>query len=148
MTRAQWGIVLALVLAGSAAAWIATARTDAPPPPADLEIEITSPAEGEVVGMRHTVSGRASDPSARIHVLLHPVETDLWWVQTPPAPTKADGTWKTRVYFGTETQGAGEEFDILAIATGRELAPGDTLDVGDLPSDVARSDVMTVTRGR
>jgi hypothetical protein len=81
-------------------------------------------------------------------ILVHPVEDDRWWVQPPPAPTKSDGTWTTRAWFGTETQGIGEDFEILAVATGRRLKQGETIGLGDLPRDMARSEVVMVTRSR
>ena len=88
--------------------------------------------------------GTVSDPSERPIVLVHPMSTDLWWVQRPPAPPNSDGKWATLCYFGTESEGIGDYFQIVAIVPVNELPEGTVLQ--ELPEARARSEVVTVRR--
>jgi hypothetical protein len=68
------------------------------------------------------------------------------WVQRHPSPPGKDGAWQTTCYFGTESQGVGESFELVAIASNKAYKEGQTLD--ELPKDVSRSDIITVKRVR
>ena len=62
-------------------------------------------------------------------VLIHPLLTDKFWVQSLPMPPSASGKWQCNCYFGSETQGAGESFELNAIASKEalKLKEGDVL---------------------
>ena len=113
--------------------------------PENLELRITSPVDGADAKLQSTVTGEVSEPKVQVHVLVHPVTTDQWWVQRPPSAGQ-DGKWKTTVFFGTKSHGIDEEFEVLAIATRKCLEAGDTIDVSELPTDGVRSLIVTVTR--
>jgi hypothetical protein len=130
-------VIVALCLVLSAA-HVATSQ--------NLQVQIEEPTENSKVGLHEIVSGRVSDPDARPYVLVHPMLTDLWWVQRRPSPPNRDGSWRTLCYFGTQTQGVGEFFEIVAIVTDANLKEGQTLE--DLPSGAIRSDIVMVERTR
>lgn len=109
-----------------------------------LTLSIESPAKDAEVVSPELVRGTISDPNVTPIVLIHPMSTDLWWVQRPPAPPNANGEWATLCYLGTETEGEGEYFQIVAIAPAGGLREGMT--IRTLPADGARSDVVIVRR--
>ncbi len=113
---------------------------------ADVRIQIESPQQNAEVGLTEIVNGKVSNPKAQVYVLVHPLLTNLWWVQRIPSPPNQDGTWQTLCYFGTETKGIGESFEIAAIVTKDKLEEGQMLP--ELPKDVVRSDIVTVRRAR
>jgi len=85
--------------------------------PPDLDVEIMSPEEGASVGHRYTIQGKVSDPSALVYVLIHPLSTNLWYVQNRPA-VRSDGRWSTIIYFGTiDGEGIGDSYEVVALAT-------------------------------
>lgn len=91
---------------------------------------------------RGTHSGLIDNPGLNLYVLVHPHTTDKWWVQNLPA-VFSDGSWQTTIYFGTETQGIGDDYTVSAIITTEDLEVAEIL--SSLPSYVAESHV-TVTR--
>jgi len=100
-------------------------RFSLPRPP---EIVITSPEEGEMITWspegyyaKGTYSGLR--PGLNIYVIVHPLTTGQWWVQSTPSLSD-EGTWETRVYFGTEELGAGEEYELYAVITELTLEKG------------------------
>jgi hypothetical protein len=58
----------------------------------NVSVTIESPQQGAEVGMAETVKGKVSDPKAEVYVLVHPLLTNLWWVQRHPSPPGKDGT--------------------------------------------------------
>ena len=123
-----------------------TAQTDGKSEKSQVRIESPQPAAG--VGLSEIVRGKVTnlDRKASVYVLVHPLSMNLWWVQRLPSPPNADGSWQTQCYFGTEKEGMGESFELVAIAATSRLKEGQTL--GEFPRDVARSDVVTVKRVR
>ena len=111
-----------------------------------VQIQIESPKQNAEVAMEDTVRGKVSDSRVPVYVLVHPLKTNQWWVQRMPSPANQDGSWRTTCFFGTETQGAGEEFEVLALATTEKLKEGQVLK--ELPKCGARSDIVTVKRIR
>jgi len=111
-----------------------------------MEIKITRPENNAELGQQELVQGKVSPVTkSRVCVLVHPMATNLWWVQNPPSVINADGTWQTLCYFGTENQGVGEYFELVAIVVNSQLKEGKTM--SELPQDViARSLVVTVKR--
>ncbi len=112
-------------------------------PPTDLEIAITSPADGGTVCREDRVEGTTSGGGHTIYVLVHPLRTDTWWVQNLPAPLPS---WKSVAFFGTPNKGVGEEFEIIAFATCQRLKAGQTLTADEFPKDAVFSNSVTVTR--
>ena len=110
----------------------------------NLEVRIVQPQQNAEVGLTHLVRGNVSDPNARVRVLVHPLLTNLWWVQRPPSPPNQDGSWQTVCYFGTETEGVDEYFELIAIVTRERLDEGQTL--SNLPDGAIRSDIIAVKR--
>jgi hypothetical protein len=111
---------------------------------ATTQIEIRSPASGAEVEVETLVEGWVSDPKAQVYVLVRALRTKYWWVQRLPAPANRDGTWQTQVNIGTETEGIGEPFEIVALVTKRKLHEGAQMDV--LPERTAISDAVRVQR--
>lgn len=72
------------------------------------------------VGHTVVVEGTTNNPDAVICVLVHPLQSDTWWVQNLPGlpDQQPDGTWswRTSVFCGTERLGLGEKFELLAVA--------------------------------
>lgn len=111
------------------------------------KLEITSSAEGATVTMTELVRGTVSDPKLNVYVLIHPLTTNLWWVQNIPT-VGPDGKWQSFCYFGTENLGIGEPYEIIAVATFKKklYKPGDTLEI--VPLDLLRSRIVTVRRAK
>ncbi len=118
-----------------------------------IEVNITNPSGGDNVTMRYVVKGTVSDPSSRIYVIVHPLlRTDMW--VSYPSMVSPDGKWQDDVYFGTETLGIDEQYEITAIATNENflvtLATGNFLHEGQiiptLPRNTNKADVVTVFR--
>ncbi len=110
----------------------------------DVTIEIIHPKNNSEVGHNELVRGKVTQNDINIYVLVHPMLTNLWWVQRPPAGINSDGSWQTIAYFGTENQGIGEYFELSAIATDRNYKEGQTLK--EIPANAVRSDIITVKR--
>ena len=110
-------------------------------------LRIMSPAEEASVRMTELVRGTVSDPKLNVYILIHPLTTNLWWVQNIPA-VGPDGRWQALCYFGTENLGIGEPYEIIAIASSKRglYKPGDTLK--EVPSKLLRSKIVTVKRSK
>ncbi|TSA12601.1 MAG: hypothetical protein D4R73_02155 [Deltaproteobacteria bacterium] len=111
------------------------------------KLEIISPNEGATVAMTELVRGTVSTPKLNVYVLIHPLTTNLWWVQNIPT-VGPDGKWQSFCYFGAEKLGIGEPYEIIAVATSKKgvYKPGDTLEI--VPSDLLRSRIITVRRAK
>jgi hypothetical protein len=110
------------------------------------EIQIFNPKNNSAVEAKELVSGKTTNPELKVYVLIHPLLTNLWWVQRIPSPPNLDGTWRTLCYFGTPNMGIGEYFEIAAISTEMHLQEG--MVFKELPSAIARSDIILVKRTR
>ena len=117
------------------------------PVPEGCKVVLEAPLGGTEVAMEGTVQGTVSHPDVQVYVLVHPTTAGRWWVQRIPA-VSSSGAFKTTVYFGTKTQGPGEDFEIMALATCRRLGDGETFEADALPKDGVRSEIVTVTRRR
>lgn len=101
-------------------------------------------ASGTVVAEREVLRGTVYAPVEKVWVLIRPLEASVYWVQ-PSATLQPDGTWASNVYFGTHDAGAGEQFEIIAVADPEgELREG--LQLRDLPRTRHSSKVITVVR--
>lgn len=143
------GSVLAAVLILAGTIWLATR----PAPP--IQLRIVTPSDGDDVGLSTLVQGEVAPISSDVYVLVHPLSTDRWWVQNLPF-VQNDGRWQVRVYTGTETEGIGELYEILAVATnenrlirilrGDYPIPGQQLEA--IPPYLAKSNLIVVRRSR
>jgi hypothetical protein len=112
--------------------------------PANLKVTIDEPKPNASAALTDLVKGRVSDPKSPVYVLVHPLNMREWWVQRVPSPPNPEGNWQAQIYLGTDRDGIGEEFEIVAVAGNRKLSEGERLST--LPSDLARSDVVLVRR--
>lgn len=111
-------------------------------------VEITSPIDGEAVEWTpagHLVIGtcRKVDGDLHLYVLVHPLPTDIWYVQR--MPTIIDGNWQAVVFLGTEEVGIGHRYELCAVITSKVLHEGQTVGLRDFPADIDKY-VITVTR--
>jgi hypothetical protein len=114
-------------------------------------IEITSPRNGDEVGMNVIVEGtvHVNDITECFPcIAVHPLRTNLIWIQPPPVNVEKmpDGyRFRCRVFCGTAKEGIGENFEIYALLPEKgALKEGDQLD--RLPKDVPVSLSVLVTR--
>ena len=118
-----------------------------------VNITIIKPHDGDAVEMRQIVEGETTNHDATVYIFIHPLSTDTFWVQNLPV-VGSDGSWKAECYFGTNTQGIDETFEIIALASldywflrwlkPLKLKPGDILK--ELPPQFYKSSIITVRR--
>lgn len=122
-----------------------------PAPPKEIaketRIEITAPINGQNVTQIYLVKGKVSSPELKFYVLVHPLSTRTWWVQSYPN-VQEDGQWETGCCFGTDVLGIGDSYEIWAIATKEKLYVGQQLNVDEIPEIIVESNVVRVTRPR
>jgi hypothetical protein len=111
-----------------------------------LRAEIQSPKKDQEVGIETAVTGKVSDSQAHLYVLVRPQKTRYWWVQQLPAPPTHEGLWQALSHFGTSTEGAGEPFEIIVIASKKRLDLKEGQKLEDIPDQGVTSDVVTVKR--
>lgn len=118
-----------------------------PPPPKTKTINITSPKDGEKVGMVTTVQFSAPKPEQGKYlvVFVRPLPNDPnqeWWVQSRPI-RQVDGTWSSSpVYVGISSDKPGTPFVISVVLTDKPHSRGDHLPIP--PPGI--SDSVNVTR--
>jgi len=106
--------------------------------PLNAYVSIQSPQNGETFRTPAVnVVGTVSPPDATVSVLVHPEDTDQWWVQSSPIVHSTSGHWQAVCYIGTDSMGIGRNFDIVAVGSaspwfldallGRTFAPGRTM---------------------
>jgi hypothetical protein len=155
--RENWKTILIALLVGTATFGSLAGLEIIPANPVD--VRITSPSTGTTVGKAEIfIAGTVSPPDARVLVLVHPVDSDRWWVQLEPSVTQPDSNqnasqWETTIYLGDETHGIGEQFEVVAlgseaalvfdILTGRYYPTGAEVDA--LPP-LSRSNVVSLCR--
>jgi hypothetical protein len=108
-------------------------------------IAIKSPYDGARVPERPIVEGVISDTTARIWVIVHPMETRDYWVQ-PGVTVGKGGVWEVRVYIGRPgTIDVGKHFEMMAVANPTEtLREGKVLEMW--PTAQWQSEAIEVTR--
>ena len=131
-------------------------RSEVPsvPPPELLAlatVEITSLDDGDSVMLRVLVSGRSSgvyrSENLNLYLLVFPLGTDRWWVQSIPV-VKPDGSWTSSVIFGRDgEEDIGEVFILLAIITEEKLLPAQIfMEADGLPLSEAEDAVVGLVR--
>lgn len=109
------------------------------------QIQIISPYDGSQVGARIYVEGTVSAPSAKIWLIIHPMNVSAYWVQQNVSVRK-DGTWKVMAYLGRGGNlDIAREFEIMAVAYPEKgLHEGKIL--SQWPEARWNSQVISVTR--
>jgi len=109
------------------------------------KVEITSPANGAKVKALPLVEGRVVEPSAKITLVVHPVETGDYWVQ-PKVNMLTPTTWQVRIHIGRPgTIDLGKEFEIRAVGNpGSDLKEGDI--INSWPEGEWQSPIVNVSR--
>lgn len=125
-------------------------------PPSLVKISILSPNTDEIfLEQKITVSGTISPTNSSVTLLVHPEDTDLWWVQGSAEVINKSGNWQGVCYIGTDSMGVDRNYDIIALGTnsywfydallGRTLIAGHTIKVLPL---VNKSEIVVVRRGK
>jgi hypothetical protein len=124
--RENWKTTLVILLVGASTFGSLAGLEIIPSSPVD--VRITSPSSGTIVGKAEiSVAGTVSPPDARVLVLVHPVDSNRWWVQLEPSISQQNfnqtaSQWETTIYLGDETHGIGEQFEVVALGSGAALA--------------------------
>lgn len=144
--------LMLMLTISSALAFLSILKLQPPPP---VSIAILSPRTNMCFTSQELhVIGTVSPPNAKVFILVHPEDTDMWWVQSYPTVNKETGQWQGVCYIGTKTMGIGRRYDIIAVGSivpwifdallGRALLPGQTISILPL---VNKSDIVVVKRG-
>jgi hypothetical protein len=137
-----------LLVASLLLAWVAATKVT------PLHLTIETPTNGATVtGYRSTIRGTLKEhTNARVYVVVRPLLPLDYWVQDA-VTADSTGNWQVNAYFGDANAGAGEDYEIIAVATdenflvtlltGNLLTPGKT---ATLPRNSNRSNIVTVRR--
>lgn len=108
-------------------------------------IRITAPSDNEQVVELPFVEGTVSDSSAKVWVIVHPMEVSDYWVQ-PPVTMREGGKWKVQIHIGRPgADDVGKHFEIMAVANPKNsLKEGDKLK--EWPEAKWKSQVIEVIR--
>ena len=113
-----------------------------------VSVRIKNPDNGGIVEKYfvdvYGTSSGLENSNLNLYILVHPISTESYWVQTPPS-TDRDGSWMTRIYVGLKDIGNNEDYSIKAIITNEKLEAGEKYHVNELPSSIAE-DQIKVTR--
>lgn len=83
--------------------------------PVSDAVQIIAPADSSRVASRELISGKVSDPSSSVWVMVHPLGTSSYWVQ-PRVSVRSGGEWSVEAYFGRSAPIDSEKsFEVLAI---------------------------------
>lgn len=107
-----------------------------------VTISIDHPVDSGYVWQEYTVRGSVH-PRAEIRVLLRALTTNEYWVQDVPV-IDSEGSWQTVCWFGSETEGGQEYYELFAITPKKELVPEQVLP--SFPEYTNLSNVVTVYR--
>jgi len=115
-------------------------------------VEIAYPVDAEVVywleGGSTVIGNYWKLQDNHVYTLIHPKDTDYWYVQ--PMPTLVDGdSFRGRVHYGNGPEGDGS-FEIQALMTTTELVTGEMYTLQEMEvlrdESSAKSKVPTVTK--
>ena len=107
-----------------------------------VRITIDDPVQGQEVIIRYIVKGTVT-PRADVSVWVHPLATNLHWVQNFPIVDN-EGNWQCICIFGTEDQVTTEEFEVYAITPRKEFVPFEVS--ASVPENTNISNVVFVIR--
>ena len=110
-----------------------------------LKLRITAPEDKAAVSERPIAEGTVANPSAKVWVIVHPMEVADYWVQQA-VTVNTDGTWEVQIDIGRPgTVDVGKRFEIVAVANPKaRFRKGDVL--GGWPLAQWKSQVVRVTR--
>ena len=108
-------------------------------------VKITSHKDEQRVPLNPIIRGKVFSKKANVWVIVHPMETDGFWVQ-PKATVNSDGKWRALIFIGRKgKEDSGKSFEIMAVANPKEdIARGDVLD--SWPKAQAQSDTVELVR--
>lgn len=87
------------------------------PDPDISRVQIDEDHEPQVArGAWPTIEGSVTPPEARVILLVHWAQDNRWWVQAPARRGNL-GAWQAEINLGTKERGAGQQFQIVAIAS-------------------------------
>ena len=113
-----------------------------------VNVKIVDPVDNATIdGYRLVVRGTSSGmnrDTLNLYILVHPVQTSQWWVQSPPTVDQ-NGSWIADVYLGTPDMGNKQGYAIQAIVSSHELREGETLLINGVPPSQANHQIF-VTR--
>ena len=98
------------------------------------------------VGSKPMVWGTINDTSLHVFVLVKPSLGSSWWVQKRVI-SLSNQKWRGIVRLGNETEGIGEFFEIVALASRDSDLYEEGKDIDSLPDNALRSDIVVVSRG-
>jgi hypothetical protein len=109
------------------------------------KLDINQPQDGNQVIWRLDISGSGATTEDTVWLIVHPMETGAYWVQSPISPRK-DGTWRVQAYIGRGVNlDVGKRFELMSVANPVvPLRQGLVLD--QWPEAEARSNVIAVIR--
>jgi hypothetical protein len=89
------------------------------PPEGDVHLNITSPVNNGTVGLREFIRGTSTNLTSTkqiwIMVKPHNMVTLYYYPQNYTTTYYADGSWSAEAYFGNQSKGIGEKFDITPV---------------------------------
>lgn len=125
-TRRRYLVALASSIVLGVGAWAAGSLRFFPPSAVALSILPSQPqiSDSEVVVTEGTleITVTSSPADARVWILVHPRNSDRWWVQEQPRKFEVDTTldgavWRGEIILGTATRGIGESYEVIAVAS-------------------------------
>jgi len=108
-------------------------------------LTVKSPPDGAFVPERPIVEGLVTDSTAKVWVIVHPMETSDYWVQ-PAVTVRKGGVWRNQIYIGRPGNvDVGKHFEIMAVANPtQQLREGKVL--GGWPEGQWSSEVIELIR--
>ncbi len=125
--------------------------SSSPTPTPTPEVTITDPPDGSKVPMTFTAQGTitSSVSNPEIWVIIHPMQTNRFWVEPRADLNQENGTWRTLIYIGESEIGIGEQFEIMAIANPTQTltqTPNKDAALYNWPEAQMNSEIIRVTR--
>jgi hypothetical protein len=109
-------------------------------------VSLTQPGNRDTISGHSTlVSGKAAlSEGMHLYVLIHPMQTNQYWVQPTPTNINSDSTWNINGYFGNQTQGNKQNYEIIAIITRETYSKEQKFT--QVPDNIASSNSIIVFR--
>lgn len=105
--------IIAAVIAGVIVYWLTQGGQETDKP---LQVVITSPTTNTTVEMVDQIRGYVSDPTAKVWLVIHPLQSSDCWIQQAVI-VEADGSWASMARFGENNSAhRGLPYEIRALA--------------------------------
>jgi|BarGraNGADG00211_3_1021988.scaffolds.fasta_scaffold00389_12 hypothetical protein len=89
------------------------------PPEGPIHVNLTSPADNGTVGLREFVRGTSTNLTrgTQLWIMVKPHNMNIlyYYPQNYTTTIYGDGSWSAEAYFGNQTKGIGEKFDIIPV---------------------------------